>query len=524
MTTQTMQRRALSGSAVLLRRSPAVRRVGRLSNCLPIMLALVLAAACTSVERAETVTAGVTDAEGTAGTAGSGEPGSELSSGNSGAPGANGSGRPGGSAGTPDGAAAGAGPDFSGCPLGRPLRLGVSFSSDLAAGLAAVGQPEAAAQAGTYTERQKAAYGAIAKAVNQSGGIGGCQVELAFHDFSSLASDGFDGQSQKECAYFAEDAKVFAAYSAALETETLVKCLADRGVVSLFDGAEYAPIQRDFDRYRGHLYQPWAINTDRWGQFIDIWDRVGFFGDSAKVGILVADDGTGNGQKLAYEIWRPKLQSMGIDVSVFEYQWIRGYSSVSDASTALSAAVLKFKSEGVTHVLPTPDGQAMSIFMTSIADSQGYRPAYGTTSFSGGTPITASDSQARNWVTIAFDTVTFRTSVTAAAPAEAKFPSNPARERCDAAVATVQQGAHVFHNFCDTLFFLEAGLKGRGEISPGALLAGADALGASLPNPSALGPTRWGPRRYDATAHVVAGKWNVNAGNFEVVSPPIEVR
>lgn len=494
---------------------------------------LASAVACTSVERAESLRAtGPTVGAGEVGGRGAGVPGTVPSGGSGrgaavgprGSDGADpGAGPQDAAAGAGGGTAGAGGPDFSGCPLGGPLRLGASYSSDLAAGLAAVGQPEAAATAGQYGEQLQAAYGAIVEDVNGRGGIAGCQVELAYFDFSSLASDGFDGQSQKECAYFAEDAKVFAAFSSALETETLVECLADRGVVSLFNGAEYAPIQRDFDRYRGYLYQPWGLNTDRWGRLIDIWDQVGFFGDGAKVGILVADDGTGNGQKLAYEIWRPKLEALGIDVSVFEYKWIRSYSSVSDASTAMSAAVLKFKAEGVTHVLPTPDGAAMGIFMTAIAESQDYRPAYGTTSFSGGSPVTASDSQARNWVAIAWDVLTFRTSTTEPAAVEGQYEPNPRRTHCDEVVARIQAGAHSFHKFCDAIDFLSAALEGSAEVSPAALLAGAEALGSSMPTASGQGPNRWGPDRYDSAASVRVGRWNVDAGQYELIGPVSEV-
>lgn len=514
---------------------------GKVSRLPAILLALAVLGACTSVERAGTidVSSGSVDGssfadDGTddAGGPGTAIPGASGAEGSGAAAGGGGGGGPAGGGGRAAGPGIASAPvpgeggeaDFSGCPLGGPLRLGVSYSSDLAAGLAAVGQPDAAADAGSYTERQEAAYGAIVDAHNARGGVAGCQVELFYFDFSSLASDGFDGQSQKECAYFAEDAKVFAAYSAALETETVVECLAERGVVSLFNGAEYAPIQRDFDRYRGFLYQPWQINTDRWGQFVDLWDQVDFFGNDAKVGILVADDGTGNGQRLAYEIWRPKLEALGIDVSVFEYKWIRSYSSVSDASTALSAAVLKFKSEGVTHVLPTPDGAAMSIFFTGIADGQDYRPAYGTTTFSGGTPVTASDSQSSNWVTIAFDTMTFRTSTTEASPAEASYPANSSRARCDEAVATVQEGAHLFYRFCDAIDFLEASLRESPEVSPAALLGGAEGLGSGLLTASGVGPPLWGPDRYDAVAHVSMAKWNVDAGRFDLLLPPVGVR
>lgn len=508
-----------------------MRRRRQVQNVLVSLVLVALVAACTSVERAESVRADGEVAAGGGTTVGgtrSGVPSTVPGAADGGASPAGAGGGGGGEAADDGGGGTGpdpaaAGPDFSGCPLGGPLRLGASYSSDLAAGLAAVGQPEAAATAGQYGEQLQAAYGAIVEDLNARGGIAGCQVELAYFDFSSLASDGFDGQSQKECAYFAEDAKVFAAFSSALETETLVECLADRGVVSLFNGAEYAPIQRDFDRYQGFLYQPWGLNTDRWGRMIEIWDQVGFFGDDAKVGILVADDGTGNGQKLAYEIWQPKLEALGIDVSVFEYKWIRSYSSVSDASTAMSAAVLKFKSEGVTHVLPTPDGAAMGIFMTAIAESQDYRPAYGTTSFSGGSPITASDSQARNWVAIAWDVLTFRTSTTEPAAAEGQYAPNPARQHCDEVVARVQAGAHSFHKFCDAVGFLAAALDGSAEVSPAALLAGAEALGAGVPAASAQGPNRWGPGRYDAAASVRVGKWNVSAGQYELISDVLEV-
>ena len=499
------------------------------------LVAVALLAACTSVERVETVSAGQrapiassggdrTSPETRDRQAGS------AKSGTTSIPGAHGSDAPqvasrgGVTSSSPTEAATGTSEsDFSGCPLDGDLRIGVSYSSDLAAGLAAVGQPEAAAQAGNYAEQQQAAYGAIVDDVNAWGGIGGCQVKLSYFDFSSLSSDGFDGQSQKECAYFAEDAQVFAAFSSALETETLVKCLADRGVVSMFNGAEYAPIQRDFDRYRGFLYQPWGLNTDRWGQFIDIWHQVGFLDRSAKVGILVADDGTGNGQKLAYEIWKPKLEALGIDVSVFEYKWIRSYSSVSDASTAMSAAVLKFKSEGVTHILPTPDGQAMSIFMTAIADGQDYHPAYGTTTFSGGTPLTASDSQSQNWVTISWDNTTYRSDTTQKAPVESQYAPDPARDHCDEVVSRVQTGAHLFYRFCDTIDFLQAALDRSVEISPAALLGGAERLDAQLMPSSAIGPNRWGPHRYDSAASALAAKWNVDSGEFELLGPVVGV-
>lgn len=484
---------------------------------------LVVTAACTTVEPVATTMRSSGPGAVAAPRAGTGA--------DPGGPGADGSTGPeetGGGAGGPavtnvDDPGGGGGFDLSGCPLGRPLKLGVSYSSDLAAGLAVVGQPEAAATAVNYTDTLEATYRAIAESVNAEGGIGGCSVELVFFDFSSLAADGFDGQSQRECAYFAEDQRVFTAFSNALETNVLVECLAQNDVVSFYGGAEYAPTQRDFDRYRGHLYQPWAINTDRWASFIDIWNDAGFFGVGARVGILIADDGTGNGQRLAYDVWQPRLEQLGIEVaSTFEYSWIRSYATVADASTALSAAVLKFKADGVTHVLPTPDGSAMSIFMTSQAESQDYRPAYGTTTASGGPPLTSPDGQTHNWMTIAWDDAILLQSPTQGPPTDGN-PPNAAQAACDAVAATVVPGYNAARRWCDTLYFLRDALRGATEITSAALLAGAEALGSGYQVAAGFGGSSFGPGRYDGAAQVRAARYDPDAGSFHYVTPVVAV-
>lgn len=503
-------------------------KVGRV---MCVALAIVTAA-CTSVEPLAT-TAGDAVA-----------PGTPTASGGNAAPAAGAAvaqpggtgGTTGGAAGATTGAAAGATDpagstgsvgepaDLSGCSLGHPIRIGAAFSSDLATGLAIVGQPDAAASAGNYAQTLQTIYRDVAQAVTDAGGIGGCPVEPVFFDFSSLSTDGFDGQSQRECAYFTEDQPVFAVYSGALETNVVVECLAEQGVVSFFSGAEWAPIQRDFDDYRGYLYQPWAINTDRWGAFIDVWDQAGFFGDgAARVGILIADDGTGNGQRLAYDIWQPRLEALGIEVaSTFEYNWIRSYATVADASTALSAAVLKFKADGVTHVLATPDGSAMGIFMTSQAESQGFRPAYGTTTDSGGPPLTAPDGQTQNWMTIAWDDFILQQSSTRGAPTDGN-PSNAAQAQCDAIAAAVQPGVNGARRWCDTLFFLQAALRGAPELTPDALLAGAEALAGSYQVVAGYGGSTFGPRRYDGASQVRAARYDAAAGAFSYVTPVLEV-
>src|SRR5439155_18605399 len=121
------------------------------------------------------------------------------------------------------------------------------------------------------------------------GGLAGCPIRLVFHDFKALTAAGFSGESQTECSHFAEDEHVFAVITGtggALENKTLITCLAQHGVVTLWGSGMYAPSAADFAKYRGYLYEPSDITPDRWGVFIDQLARVGYLTKATKLGVL----------------------------------------------------------------------------------------------------------------------------------------------------------------------------------------------------------------------------------------------
>lgn len=507
-----------------------------------LAVGLLVTAACTTVERTNQVSAGpgtgapiagsALDASGD-GSASGADTGSAVGTGPgaSSGPSAPGTPRRGGQTGAAaDPAATDADAQAEGaaqpCPQDVPIKIGVSYSSDLAAGLAAVGQPDAAAQYGNYSEQVERIYQIPVDHLNQNGGIAGCEVQLVFFDFSSLASDGFDGQSQKECAHFAEDERVFAAVSAALETSVVVECQASHGVVSFFGGAEYAPVQRDFDRYRGYLYQPTQINPSRWGVFIDQFADGGFLAKGDKVGLLIADDGTGNAQHLANDVWAPKLEALGIDVVPFEYNWIRSFATVSDTSTAFSAAVLEFKTKGVTHVMSTPDGGSMSFFFTPQAESQNFRPAYRTAPNAGGTPNIAPEDQRADWVSVqsSFLGVSLNYPDDMNDEQQATNPPNESRQRCDAIYEGKIDGPNIAQGWCDTLWFLRDSLAGASEITPAMLLSGAEQLGTGLQLGAGFGASSFGPGRYDGNTQVRLAKYDPSQEDYVYVSPVLNVR
>ena len=49
--------------------------------------------------------------------------------------------------------------------------------------------------------------------------------------------------------------------------------------------------------------------------------------------------------------------------------------------------MLRFRTEGVTHVIPVDEDGVLTLLFTTSADGQGYRPRYGLGSQSGGTLI-----------------------------------------------------------------------------------------------------------------------------------------
>ena len=399
----------------------------------------------------------------------------------------------------------------------KPVLIGASYSSDLATGLAAVGNPGAASTAAQYAANVQKSYQLGVDDLNKRGGVGGCPVQLDFFDFKSLGADGFDGQSQQECTHFAEDAKVALVYAAALESRVLIDCLREHRVPVIFNGAEYWPAQDDFAKNRSYLYRPSGLVIDRWGPFIDAYDSVGYFDKGAKVGILLDDDGSGHNQHLVNDIWKPKLAARGITPTVFTFQAIKGYSDVSRVTSQFASAVLQFKSQGITHVMTTPDASAVAIFFTQEAQSQDYHPRYALTTPSGaGTWSTVPDGQKPRAVAVSQVVSDFLDD-----GVRAQLPNNPNRAHCEALYRP--QNLLVDYGWCAALDMLHAALGSSQALTVSSLLAGVEGLGASLVSAHGYGGTRFGPNHYDGLAAARAFTWDDAKNEWKLGPPAVSI-
>jgi len=400
-----------------------------------------------------------------------------------------------------------------------PVKIGVSYSSDLAGGLASVGT--SSGSTASYFEQEQGVFDAIANNINAHGGLAGCPIQVVFHDFLALAADGFSGESQSECVDFAEDQHVFAVIPTTLENKTLVACLAQHGVVTLFDSDEYAIPAADFETYRGYLYQPDAINVDRWGPYITELAHMGWLASGDKVGILEADDGSGSAADLVNNVWVPALKALGFDPVVFTYTEIEGYSDVTSATDQMNSAVLQFKQDGVNRIILPPDGADAVVFFTQLAASQGYEPEYAENNLSGDQEwSTVPASEQPGAVDVSYS---LANTLSSTGPQPAPSAARTACADVLSKYTSSQNGPSAYYVFCDDFNFLQAALAGASAVNPSTLLAGAEKLGCSLQMADLYDNACISPGHYDGANEVQGLQWSVSQNNWEPVGTPVSI-
>jgi hypothetical protein len=342
---------------------------------------------------------------------------------------------------------------------------------------------------------------------------------MVYYDFQALSSSGFSGQSETECTSFAQDQHAFAVIPNTNENQTAITCLAQNHVVDLYNIATYLPTPQDFSAYRGYLYQPAAISPYRFGSFIHLLAQYGYFGSGAKVGILLADDGSGNNEYLVNKLWKPALQAMGITPVVFTFKQIESYTDVTTTSEQFASAVLQFKGAGVNRVMFTPDGADGEFFFTNAAQSQNYQPRYALTTDNaplawGVIPPAGQRAGAMN--------VSFKLSDVGRGNPPQMAP-NDTRAKCNAILSghTGNDPITAFYFICDDFLFLQNALAGASTVSPQTLLAGVERLGNSYSLADSYTNAGFGPPdHYDGGASVRVMGWDVAANAWQYVSPP----
>lgn len=219
-------------------------------------------------------------------------------------------------------------------------------------------------------------FKAVTDDINRRGGIAGRKLEpvVAYYDVGGAAVDG-EGLQASICAQFTQDRKVFAVFMPYNPTESFIECLA-KSKTLLLNGSAKSTDDVKMRDFAGWLYQPSLPSYSRYpGALVTELDAAGFFRGSVppKAGVLVLD--SPDMVRAAETVMKPAVEAAGVPVAAVTR------INPSSANSDISGAVLKFRSEGITHVFFVQAAGGIPLYFMQGAEQQGYFPKYAVSSF-----------------------------------------------------------------------------------------------------------------------------------------------
>ncbi|HVE97612.1 MAG TPA: ABC transporter substrate-binding protein [Mycobacteriales bacterium] len=446
--------------------------------------------------------------------------GSSSTSGSTGSGGSSGGGSTGGSSGASTGGSTGGSAGSGGSTVaGGPHGPGVTATT-IKVGILSYEDPNAGNNAAGITtadvhELDKM-YAALIDDLNKRGGMAGRKVQLVVHKVDS-GSGTFDQIQQGVCEKFARDDPVFATWSPL--GDNAIACFERAGITSIGSGHGGYGLKQ-YARYP-HLITPGAFSQEH--QMLNTanglhaqgwlggWSHVTGApaeGTPPHVGIVTFD--LPDARNAAENYSKPAFARAGVkQMQVF---YIR--PNLQDGQADAAAAVLKFKSEGVTHVtfLDNTGGILATVFAAN-ANSQGYFPRYGCDSGSCNQIVAEQmpQSSLRGAVLVGWSPLND-------VPAS-KDHVLPARARCEKIMTDHDMAPYsrndqnVMANVCDSVWFLEAALNAAGpRLTNDTAIAGAIRIGRSFTSPATFA-VEVTPRKHAGADAYRYAEWDPTCGN-----------
>jgi ABC-type branched-subunit amino acid transport system substrate-binding protein len=223
--------------------------------------------------------------------------------------------------------------------------------------------------------------------INANGGVAGRKLVPVWFELDATSPQTVDQQYQAVCETLTKDNKIFVAIGGG-ESETFQKCLHEAGAVAINDdltGGDKARIDRypyfwdigtmHLDRIASTQVQALAAQ----GYFSSSWNTAAGapLAGKPKTGVVTFDTPSFNhavDQTLVPALARQGARPDPSDV--IRAPAVRRTSDAGAVAAAMSNAVLKFRSSGVTHVIILDESGVLTLLFGNNAESQGYRPRY----------------------------------------------------------------------------------------------------------------------------------------------------
>lgn len=393
------------------------------------------------------------------------------------------------------------------------VKIGMIYSSDLNKAQEATGRDDLS------TGDPKAQQQALVDEINRTGGFGGRKVVLEAYSISATTSDA-EQAFNAACEHFVQDVKVFAVITAG--PESFGVCLEKGGVLHV--GSDLTAATDASTALQPHGLRPAGITMEDSARLlVDGLDQQGYFRDSV-VGVITFDSKPH--MEAVKKVMLPALERVGHKAAdTFYVQSPKGVSDYGSMSSSISSAVLRFRTNGVTHVIIFDQQGRITTFFTPAAESQEYRPRYGFTSqagfqvgLNGGgvSPEQAEGAAGIGWLP-AFDVPIDRTKL------------SPGAKRCDEffsrkGMPAAGENAMLIQQFqCQDAWLLDTVMdRLTADVTREAFIGVAETAGPLL-SAAGLG-MGFDARNHDGVTAVRNVGWNAACGCFRYVGGDRRVR
>ncbi|HET6910700.1 MAG TPA: hypothetical protein VFH54_15320 [Mycobacteriales bacterium] len=269
------------------------------------------------------------------------------------------------------------------------ITIGFGYVSDGNAANAAIGA------AGISSGDPKGESQAVINYINKNGGIAGRKIVPVWQAYDATSTGSTASQDEAACANYTQDHHVLAVADSGL-TDTLPACLLKAGVFMAQSGDIISHDNGFFHQYPNYV-DVGTLSEDRFmAEEVQALQRQKWYspwntttGQAApagtpKIGVL-----TINGPwwtRSVNKVLLPDLAKAGHAVAANDvFRVTEPQTTTEEAQTVsdIQGAVLRFRSDGVTHVIFTDPSGVLTLIFSRNAGSQHYYPRYGVSSGSG---------------------------------------------------------------------------------------------------------------------------------------------
>jgi ABC-type branched-subunit amino acid transport system substrate-binding protein len=368
-------------------------------------------------------------------------------------------------------------PSSGAAPKLSPIDIGFEVSSNLSSSLSDIGGTKNLAAATPSDDTAQAT--ALVAWLNKHGGLGGHKVVGVYHNYNTLLDRAQLDQSI--CTDSFQDHHVFAYIVQIGSDETEPACFkTNHGI--LIDNVVNAIGTPDYAKYAPYLYSPLTVSQQT--EMATLGHEVvahGWNNKSFKVGIYAGNypaEVTAVDQVLV-----PYLKSHGVNLVDTEIvQAVYDPTTFGLAQAPTENAILKFKSEGVNHIIVPQDGYLFEPVYAPKAIAQNYNPVY---AFFGPPPYSQPLSSDPNKAAYTNGSLI----VTPSDGAGTNPPITPVEKTCHTMYNSVglampfpTPGSVVgsAYSLCDDVLFLQAAFKHGAKPTGASFKAAVASLGTSL--------------------------------------------